>query len=244
MKKFVALVLLSIVSISMVTQAVFAAPELPKASVWFDPATVAVSEPITVNALVYNNQVSDATVTVAFTTTTETIGTASALIAKGSAKTITLAWKMPVKDTVVTAKVTSAITSTKKSLPGLIGTLGTVTVGSTVTPTAVSSIIPGAAQINAWFAPLLTKVEAFRVKQKVAYTVLKTNTQKKIDASNAKAAPDDKNSAAKSFGNPWDSFVLIYATTGAAIFASQAIFYIAAALIILLILRFVVNLIF
>ncbi len=231
MKKVIATLLLSIMSIGIVTQTVFAAAELPKASVWFDPSTAAVNESITLNALVYNDQSNDATVIVAFTSPTETIGTATAVVAKGSAKTLTLAWKMPAKDTVVTASVTSALTSAKKSIPALDGALGTVTVGSTVTPTVTPPSIPGATQINAWFAPLLTKVEAFRIQQRDSYIVLKTNTQKNIDTS-------------KASGNLWHSFVLLYATVLVAILTSQALFYVAGALLILIVLRFIVNLIF
>jgi hypothetical protein len=245
MKTLFAIVLLLIVS----TSTAFAAAELPKSSVWFDPAAAAVGESVTLNALVYNDQTADATVTVVFSDTTGTIGTTSALIAKATAKTLSVSWKMPEKNTVVTAKVTTATDAAKKSVPGLIGVLGTVTVGPTVapTPTVAGISFPGSAQINAWFAPLLSKVEAFRIKQTASFTTLKSTTQARIDHASALAsnpAPDDKNVASEAAGNPFDYVTLAYATVALGIFSSQAIFYVAIVLIFLLALRFIVNLFF
>lgn len=227
----------------------FAAAELPKAAVWVEPATANVGDAVTLNALVYNNQTSDATVTVAFSETAGTIATTTATISAGTAKTVSASWKMPAQSTEVTATVTSAVTATKKSLPGLIGKIGTVTVtGTVVTPNAVSGIIPGSKQINAFFAPIITKIELFRLQEVTYFKNLKATSQASVDQAAKKAAvldpaPDDKNTASEAAGNPFAYIPLAYATVALALFANQAIFYIVMTLALLLVLRFIVNLI-
>ncbi|MDB5254849.1 MAG: hypothetical protein JWL92_225 [Candidatus Nomurabacteria bacterium] len=239
MKKIAAFLFIVLVSMSLAAQAVFAVAEVPKSSVWFDPANAAAGEAIKLNALVYNNQTSNATVTVVFSDPAGTIGTTSTTITKATAKTVSVSWKMPVKNTVVTAKVSTAVTSAKKSLPGLVGVLGTVTVGSVAPEATALGSFPGSTQLAKWFGPLVSKIDAWRVGQKDTFVKLKASTLKKMG--DVKLDINDKNILSKVLGNPVDYIVLAYATSGATLFASQALFYIAGFLLFLLILRAIVN---
>lgn len=228
-----------LLALAVCTQ-VYAVAEVPKSSVWFDPSDVAAGESIFLNALVYNNQSTDATVTVVFSTPAGTVDTASTAIAKATAKTLSVAWKMPKENTVVTAKITTATNPAKKSLPALVGTIGTVTVGPTAAPAEAKPFsFSGSKQLAAWFGPLVTKIDAWRIQQHKAFVKLKTDTQNKIDS--VEITADDKNSASKALGSPLDTVTLMYATAGSTLFASQALFYIAAILLILMLLRAIVN---
>ncbi len=239
MKKIIGIFVIVLVSMNLVAQAAFAVAEVPKSSVWFDPANAAAGEAIQLNALVYNNQTVDAKMTVVFSDPAGTIGTTSATVTKATAKTLSVAWKMPTKNTVVTAKVTAAVTTANKPLSALVGELGTVSVGSVASQTDVTAFsFPGSKQLAAWFGPLFSKIDAWRIDQRDNFKELKEHTQKKT---NIQLAPDDKDAASKALGNPVDYFVLAYATAGYALFASQALFYIAAVLLFLLILRAIVN---
>ncbi|MDB5188736.1 MAG: hypothetical protein JWM92_334 [Candidatus Nomurabacteria bacterium] len=200
---------------------VSAAAALPSSAVWFTPASASVGSAITLNALVYNNQSVSATVTVTFTNTTskEKIAAMTDTIAAQSAKTITANWIMPAKNTVVTATVTGAFDKNKKSLPALLGVLGTVTVGNTPTPLINGISFPGSTQLNAWFTPVLTTMESFRKKEAISFAHMRDS-------------------------NPGNSVTNTYYTMGASLFTNPAFFYIAALLLLLLLLRFIVNLIF
>jgi hypothetical protein len=236
MKKIVAFIFVMLMSIGAHA---FAVAEVPKSSVWFEPSDAKAGESIQLNALVYNNQTVDAKVTVVFSNSAGTIGTTSATVTKATAKTLSVSWKMPAKSTVVTAKVTAAVNGANKSLPALIGELGTVTVGATAPLiTTPDFSFPGSAKIKAWFGPLFTKIDAWRVEQRDNFQELKAYSQKKVDV---KVDATDKNAASKALGNPVDYLVLAYASAGYTLFASQALFYIAAALLLLLILRAIVN---
>jgi hypothetical protein len=266
MKKALSLVVAIMAGFVLWSSSVFAAAQLPSTSVWFDPATAVVDAPITLNALVYNNQAATATVTVVFTTDKQTkIGSVTEQVPAQSAKTFSTAWKMPAKSTLVTATVTTAVTASKKSLPALVGPVGSITVG-TVTPLITGVAVPsfpGSTQIAAWFAPLFNAVEKFRLQQATYFTRLQESSRNKIGLNPAALPqifqqPDGTTDSTPSstsgqaanantvnmFGSPLDYVTYAYATAFTALFANQMVFYIVLILIILLLLRFIANRIF
>jgi len=249
MKKTFVFVATLCLSIGIATQT-FAAAELPSSSVWFAPTTAAVGEAITINALVYNSQSVDATVTVVASTPTLKISTVTELIPKATAKTIVINWTMPKNSSAVTVAVTTALDHNKKSLPALVGKIGTVTIAPSavapvITPTATTAF-PGAAQLKAWFGPWMAKIEPFRIKEAKYFTTLRDTKKAALGITAAPATTDgaDKNAASKAFGNPFDYITYIVAIGCATLFASQGLFYVAIILLALLVLRFIVNLIF
>jgi hypothetical protein len=210
-----------------------AADALPSTSVWFTPPTATAGQPITLNALVYNNQTSQATVTVAFTTPTLNIAAVTATIPAGSAKTISFAWTMPKDVTLMMATVTAATNSSHQSIPSLLGTIGTVTIGTEPTVLANGITFPGSEQISAWFGPFISKVEVWRIQEAAIFTAQRQAVQAKITSSVSQA-----------FSTPMNYIVLIYTTCLASLFSNIAFFYVALILVILLALKFIVNLIF
>lgn len=211
----------------------YAAAELPASAAWFAPTTAAAGSPITLNALVYNNQKTDATVTVVFSAPGVTIATVTQTIAAQSAMTVSAGWIMPKASAIVTATVTAALDKNKKSLPPLLGVLSTVTVGSMPAPLIQGISFPGSAQLTAWFTPFFNKIETFRKNEAATLTALRDATKAKVTSSLSGA-----------FSHPIDYATLLYSSVGAALFANMAVFYIAAIMIVLLLLRFVVNRIF
>jgi hypothetical protein len=214
---------------------VHAAADLPATAVWFTPATATVGSPVVLNALVYNNQTISATVTVAFETSTPTvtIGTITASIPAETAKTLSYNWKMPSASTVITATVTKAVGSNGQSIPALLGTLGTTSVASTPTPLLSNLNIPGTSAISAWFATTFANVEAFRNKEAVVFSAQRDALKSTMGANTTNA-----------FGNPSNYLLLIYSSTAASLFSSIGLFYIVLLLAVLLLLKFIVNLIF
>lgn len=218
----------------------FAAATVPNTSVWVTPADAKVGTTITLNALVYNDQNQDVTVTVLFKTPTVSIGTVSQSIAAGSAKTVTEAWTMPDVSTTVTATVTAAVTKQKQSVSSLIGVVGTVSVGASTTSLA----IPGSSAVSAWFRSVFSSVESFRTKEASYYAALRDETKKALGitpSQHGAATVGEYGLPVIKADNPVQYFTLIYATALAAFFGSQVIFYVSVVLIILLILRFIVN---
>jgi hypothetical protein len=238
MKRFSAFLAVTVLVLGMVAQSAWAVAQVPKSSVWFDPATAQSGEEIQLNALVYNNQTTDATVTVVFSTSAGTVGTSTATIAQSTAKTVSVAWKMPQENTVVTATVSTAVSSGKKALPGLVGVLGTVSVGSASPGSTVLGLsFPGSKQIASWFGPLITKIEHWRIGQQGHFISLQASTQKKV----GDTSMDAKTLSSKILAHPGSYAVLLYAMAGTSVFSSQALFYILAVLLFLLLLRFIVN---
>lgn len=238
----------------VVVPSVFAAAELPSNTVWYEPATAPADSAITLQALVYNNQTSDATVTVDFTIPNKTkVATATALIPAQSAKTLSAVWKMPHASTVVTGTVTAAVTAKHVSLPKLLGVLGTVTAAPSVAPTTTTSMssFPGSAQLSAWFGPLLAKIEAFRVKEAAYFTDLRDKSKAAAGLAigttigtaltSQTPASDATNQI---FSHPGDYFNYFYASAMVPVFSNQIIFYIVLLLAVLLVIRFIVNLFF
>jgi hypothetical protein len=254
MKKCFAGLLIAIVAIVLVPTKSFAVDTIPNTSVWFTPANAAAGTAITLNALVYNNQGKDATVTVQFKTAAASgttasqasiIGTQTQLITAQSAKTVMQPWIMPKTATVVTVSVTAAVDSNKKSIPALIGTLGTVSVGAGVIPAMNSSGIPGTSQLTAWLGPLFSTIETFRVNQAAAYATLRDQTKATLGITPSAITPSTGDGLPPlKFDNPIQYLILVYATAMASFFGTAAIFYIGAVLIVLLVIRFLVNLIF
>jgi hypothetical protein len=245
MKKILSLFFLLIVFISA-TSSALAAATVPNTSVWFTPSTAAAGEAISLNALVYNSQSFDATVNVAFATADQNVGTVSELIPAQTAKTVTLAWKMPAQDTSITATVSSATDKNKKAVPALVGTIGTIIVGPNVATPAVPSVsFPDSSQISAWFAPILASIDAYRAKEATHFISLRDQSKAVVGTtiSSAPAVAMKDGLSSKVLGNPMEylTYGLYYAL--ATLFANSAIFYIALVLVILLVLRFVANLI-
>ncbi|HTH92870.1 MAG TPA: hypothetical protein VL576_00075 [Candidatus Paceibacterota bacterium] len=245
MKKF-SLIFIALFSFVIFHGHALAVDTIPNTSVWFTPSDAASGAPITLNALVYNNQTQDATVTVQFKTDAGVIGTQSALVASQSAKTLVQKWLMPAKATVVTASVTGAVDKNKKSIPALLGTLGTVSVGVGVTPVITTGSFPGSSTLTAWLGPLLSKIETFRLNQAVAYAALRDQTKLALGITPSKTPAQNTGDGLPpvKFDNPLNYIVLIYATAAASFFGSAIIFYIGIILVLLLLIRFIVNLIF
>lgn len=241
MKKFLSIFSLVLLAVFFLGKGIVSAADtLPSNALTVAPANALAGSAITLNALVYNNESVNAVVTVAFTipdgsTTggTITIANVTAIIGPASAKTIAANWEMPTQSTVVTATVTAAVDDNKQLLPSLLGTLGTVTVGPSSSSSIAGISFPGSTQISAWFAPLFSTIENWRLQEAVALTTLRTTTQATITSSPSQA-----------FGNPWNYATLIYATIGAALFTNQIIFYIAFGLLVLFVLRMIIRLIF
>jgi hypothetical protein len=243
MKRAAVFFSIAALSIGLFVQSAFAVAAVPASSVWFDPTTGAAGTATTLHALVYNNQVVDATVTVTFTSPAGKIGEVSDTVPKQTAKTLSLAWKLPEKSTVVTAAVSAAIDKGKKPLPKLVGVLGTVTVSSTDTSAIAGVSFPGSSKLKAWFTPLLVKTEAFRVKESKYFDELQLRTRKELGIG-AKDSMTKGMTVAAVTSHPAQYGTLVYAVALSSLFGSAAVFYIACALLILLIVRFIVNLFF
>lgn len=240
---FVRLSLLAVAAVILFPVKSFAVDAIPNTSVWFTPSNAIAGSAISLNALVYNNQAQDATVTVSFKTDKAVIGTQTQLIASQSAKTLVQKWVMPSTTTVVTVSVTAAVDKNKKSIPALLGTLGTVSVGAGVTPVINSVSFPGSSQLTAWFGPLLSKIETFRAHEAVSYAILRDQTKVTLGITQVKAPTVASDGLPPlKFDNPMQYVTLVYATACASFFGSAAVFYIGCILIILLAVRFVVNL--
>ena len=255
MKKILLAIIFSFAVFLSSHGAAFATAALPTNSIWVSPATAAEGAAITLNALVYNNTAQDVTVTVTFTTKPadpavqpKVLGTIKQLVTSESAKTFSQAWTMPKGAIAVTGAVTSALTKQNQSIQTLVGPLGTITVGSdAVTPVATGVTFPGSVQLSNWFGPFITKVEAWRTKEATYYTALrdKTKTQLDITKSAATTTPVSVDGLPPvKTDNPMQWVTLIFATACASLFSNMVIFYISAILLILLVLRFIINLVF
>ncbi len=232
---------------------------MPQNTVWFTPSDAAVGGAIALNALVYNSSNQNATITVTFTTDQNVkIDAVTEEVLSGSAKTASVNWVMPKNTTNVTAAVTKAVNAKNQTIASLVGTIGTMPVGTTtVTPVIDGISFPGSTQIGAWLAPLLAKAEAFRLKEATYFATLRDSSKIQIGITAtptpapsqpetpapANATPAQLGAPQISFGNPSQYITLAYSSALAALFASQTIFYIVFALLILLVLRFIVNLI-
>jgi hypothetical protein len=239
MKKFSVIAVLSFFMAVFFATHTFAAATLPNSSVWFTPADAPIGSAIALNALVYNNQTQNINFTVDFTVGATLIGTVTEVIPAQTAKTLSYAWVMPKVATVVTAKVIAAANTKKQSVPALVGTLGTVTVGG-VTP-IISTVLPGGS-LTTWFAPALANLETYRVQQSVKYVALRDSTKSQLNITMTNGMPTIPSE--KSLGNPSLYLTLIYSTALATLFSNVAVFYIACILLILLVLRFIVKLLF
>ncbi|GEM_PF-2327386 len=237
--------ILSVVIIFLsLTTVVSAAATVPNTSVWFTPSTAKVGETIALNALVYNNQSVDATVVVAFSN----VSSATALIPAQTAKTVSVSWKLPAKNTSVTATVTSAVDKNKKSIPSLVGLIGTIDVGPSVdiiVPTSNLSF-PGSTVISKWITPLLSNIEAYRSKQAIYFSAERDHAKAAVDAVivAAPVATVQNGLSSKVLGSPMIYISYAVDSSLATLFNSVALFYIVCILIVLFVLRFIVNLIF
>ncbi len=233
MKKLLHIVTALFIIGSSLAMTAHAAAPLPSAAVWFTPADAKAGETVTLNALVYNNEKVDATVTLSFSAPDAKIPAVTAAIPAQTAKTISTDWKMPAQNTVVTATVTAAADKNKHSLPSLLGVVGTVTVGNAPAPLISGVSFPGSSQLNAWFAPFLGKIEAFRKKEAATFTALRDKTKKAVTSNPSEV-----------LHHPALYGTLLYASAAATMFSSPLLFYVFSLLVILLALRFVVNLVF
>jgi hypothetical protein len=260
MKRRLQLLSVVLIAVFFVSQSpVHAAAVLPPAAVWFAPAGAVAGSTITLNALVYNNQSVDATVTVVFSSPVSTVATVTKTVAAQSAATVSVDWKMPVTNTVVTATVSTALDKNKKALPALVGSIGTVIVGNSPTPVITTLTFPGSTQLNAWFNPLLSQIEAFRAKEAINFTAARNTARVKLGltavpppiltvpetpAPAVDIVHSSQGAASIALGNPGQYFTVLYTTALASLFSSQLAFYLVGGVLILLVLRFIVNLIF
>ncbi len=256
MKKAVVSFLIAMLSVTLFSSAAFAASALPSNTVWYEPANAAVGVAINLHALVYNNTSSTVTVTVGFNTTKGTLATATGEIAPQAAKTLTAAWKMPAASTIITGAVTKAVvTSTKKSVPSLVGTLGSITVAHLGTTTETTGVglfpagFPGSAQLNVWLAPIFNSIERFRTTEAATLTTLRDTSKAQVSKTQHSTVSADSTAPASdalssTFSNPSVYFNYLYSSALAPVFSNAAVFYIVLVLLVLLVLRFIVNLLF
>jgi hypothetical protein len=236
-----------VILFALVGTRVFAAASLPSNSIWYDPTTAKVGDTITLHALVYNDQETSATVTVAFTNSDNvTIATVTSVVPSQNAKTLSATWTMPAGSTVITGTVTAAVSPSNTSITELLGPLGTMTI-SPISSTVDISLpsFPG----SAWLNNLIATVEAFRIKEATYFADLRDTSKANADIGSVLSTSSSSTTPASAatnglLGHPSDYFTYLYASALATMFASQVLFYILLLLVVLLLLRFIVNLLF
>ena len=251
-KKLVAFVL--ILSIFIIGHAQAAAT--PPESVWVTlHTTVGDSDKnATLNAFVYNNTTSDATVVVDFTVDNKSVATTTGSVPKQTGKTLSVQWTLPLQKVTVTASVKSATDANKKHLTTLEGILGTVNSGGVTSLALPDNIIPKdwATKLSTGF---LAPVEAFRVKQSIYFTEMRDTSKIKAEQSGVQdianllvpdgpGAPGSDQTATQAPKNnhAMDYATLMFASMMSSFFSHQGIFYIALVLVALFLVRFIFRL--
>ncbi len=231
----------------------FAAPTPPAQSVWIVPENPKKGTTAELNALVYNKSTKSVTVSVLFSIPDDEIETISATIAPATAKTITALWDVAEGTQQITASVISAVDSNKKTVPELLGVVGTVTIGKT---SSVETTLRGI------LGNVFSIIDPWRQKQAQHFTTLRDAAREKVGVKSIKeaydtfaplppevpAAPGDtKEDTVADLALGYEAIpigayiTLIYATALATIFSSIALFYITLTLLSLLVLRFIIR---
>ncbi len=229
----------------------FATTPAPQ-SVFYLPTNADKGDNITLNAFVYNGTNKSATVTVVFSADTLDVGEATVALSALSGKAATLPWKFPESTTVVTATVTKASDANQKSIPELLGVVGTATLGEAetgLTGTNVENKLKGIlgsvfGSIDPWRAKQATYFATLRDKKKVELGI-KTAKDVYDALKPAPAAPGQEQTLSDlppgATVNLGSYVVLIYATAFASIFSSIALFYITLILLVLFLIRFIIR---
>lgn len=236
---------------------VHAAPTQPGASVWIVPANAKKGDTVELDALVYNSAAKTVTVSVLFATPTEDIATVNLTLPEGTAKTATSPWTVPNGQVTVTASVIKAVDANQKNVPELLGTIGTVTVGTQ--KSSVINVASFGVGAETWFGSLIGIIEPWRTAQATRYVALRDATKHELNVNNASdiagqfnapdapgvpggTQPNDAKTPSQRAFPIASYWTLLYASALAAIFASAALFYITIGLIILLLLRLFIRL--
>jgi hypothetical protein len=235
---------------------------VPTQSVWMTPETAVAGDKIEISAFVYNKTQKNVLVTVGFFDATKEIAQATSPIAPQTALAIPVQWVVPSEGTVITAKVTKAVDSSKKEVSELLGVVGSVTVG--VIPQTTTAQL--SERLKYFLGTVFAVVEPWRKEQAQRFAQLRDAKKVLLGISSPKEAFDVLNPippeapavpgtdmkgepglediAPRYQGVPIKDYaVYLYATAFATIFASVALFYILAVLLALFVVRFVVRLI-
>ena len=148
--------------------------------VWITPSDAKAGEAVTINALVYNDTVSDVNMTVVFFSGVDPdateLGKATILVKTNASNTAAQSWTMPSIATPVAVAVSKAVaTKTKKTVPSLAGVVGTITVGGSSSGFSVASL-----KDVKWIGTIITYLEDFRTTQAQKYEDTLANSKKEI----------------------------------------------------------------
>ncbi len=244
-----------VLGILCIASSVHAVATPPSQTVWVTPSDAKTGEEIMLNAFVYNDTSTEASVTVEFTQGSaeqvKGVATATITVPASTAKIATATWKMPDRSMTVTAEVTKASTKAKKDIPTLLGVVGTVTVGGTPVLAA-----PDLGGIKKWFGGLLTHIETYRLKQAEHYAVVLKKSKSVVNGDAPKdivklLLPDDPNTATPTTAGQTTGSVkeaeshtgdyanMVFATAAESFFAHKAFFYISIVIVALFVLRFI-----
>lgn len=219
----------------------------PSEGIWIEPKEAKAGENITLNILVYNDSEKTANVIVSFFETDTLIDDSGVLvIPPKTAKTSTVLWVMPKESKVVTAKIKSALDTTKKPIPNMTGVLATTSIGG-----AQNIKLPKLSGIKVFFQKNIDKLEIFRVRQLDNFSEMKAKYQVAVEANKSTdvnkmleptpSGGSDVIESEKIEVNMLDYVKLVYASIGKGLFEHKSYFYIAVSLLTLLILRFIFS---
>jgi hypothetical protein len=233
---------------------VFAAPTPPPQTVRAEPANAKKGEKVSLEAFVYNSYGKTVTVEVMFSTPDEEIETISLTLPTQSGKTATTEWTGPEAQTVVTASIVRAVDSSQKTVPELLGVIGTVTVGAKPSTFSIGNLGISA---KSWVGTIFQTIDPWRIKQALKYEILRDQKRKELGISTmqdltdqltpkapeAPALPGDDAQRLGDLSNkavfPIGTYAtLFYASALAGLFGSIALFYICLVVLLLMLLRF------
>lgn len=246
----------TLVFVGLMTMSVHAVATPPSETVWITPADAGATDPITLNAFVYNDTTDEATTTVVFTQGTaeqaKGIATVTIIVPANTAKIATTPWTMPERSTLVTATVSKALTKTKKEIPTLVGVLGTSTIGGSTPLT-----LPDLTNAKGFVGKFLARLEDFRVNQAKHYAGVLAKSKAIVNDVAPKdiadlLVPDDPNaptpttegeafSVDQKTGHTAAYANMVFATAAHSFFDHKAAFYITLVIITLFLLRFIIG---
>jgi hypothetical protein len=194
-----------------------------------------------------------------FTVDGKEIGNNTVSLAAGAAKTASISWIVPQKETVVTATITKAIDAKKVSITELLGDIGIVTVGGL---SADTLSLPSDSAIKKWFASITAHIEPFRLKEAIYFRDLRDATRARLGIVSSTSTPTPSSTTPEAAALPQqtnnagtlsdlsalktvhggDYVTLIYATALATLFSSILLFYLLLIGLIILVIRFIFRL--
>jgi hypothetical protein len=252
MKKLKTLIITLLVVPVLLTATIHAQSQ-PENSTWYEPATAAAGESITLKAFVYNSVQNPVTLTVEFRSEDKVIGTQEATAGVGGGATISQSWTMPQKKTSVTVRVTNAQNEKRVEVKSLEGIVGVIELDSTQPlPQSTSSFIDS---VQDFWHTTLSAVTTWRLKEaaycqekKIQYEA-KTNVtfQPKegknllpLETVEQQTNVQDSSSVEPSV-NKSDYLNLAWTSACSTYFGNEAIFYIISALVIIFIVRLLLS---